>query len=705
MLVSQIILKGFGKFEEFRADFSPGLNVIKGPNEAGKSTLAEAVTAALFVDPASGKEFLANAVKWGQNRAPLLEASLDVEGASYKLIKDFEKGLAAITPENIGMPGGETVDVNSWLSDRLGITSGEVFKSTACVSQGEISHIGDSIEAIKDKLESLATRGKEEQAASSTIKKIKDRMAYIKGEFDDNSPLRTARKGLDYDIDKLKRDIISLRQKRTDLIQVETAYANVRDDLQTRKRSLEQGEKAREIADRSSELSTKIGELKKRVDSAKEYNEKVGKMKNERSGLKLISRDELDDIGQIESGLNHLKPKHAELEEEVKEAQEELQAYKVGRIYSYMALLGFLGGGFLAACHFGGYFPEIMVYVMPYLWYSMGGSGILFFLGISSVLTRRQHKVYLSRKHGKLAGKLETLAEEIGERESRLNKCLKNHLVSSVEELKKARWRYEELDKQIETELAQYNEILSGTALGDLEKSHEEAENELAGFSEKKENLQQYLADSADLERQKLVINEIEERKKDLEREKLVLSQQIETAEGGTELLASYMERREKLQSKCNSLEHESQILELTMNCLEEARQNALVSKLEILNNRTSSILDGLTASRYSKVRFDKSNLRFEVWSDEKGGWLDPEKSLSSGTIDQIYLAARLALADLISEEKNSILILDDPFGNYDENRLENAMRVLKHLSENHQIFLLTSQDHYDKWADSTLAL
>jgi uncharacterized protein YhaN len=104
-------------------------------------------------------------------------------------------------------------------------------------------------------------------------------------------------------------------------------------------------------------------------------------------------------------------------------------------------------------------------------------------------------------------------------------------------------------------------------------------------------------------------------------------------------------------------------------------------------------------------VRFDRSSLKFEVWSDDKSNWLDPDKWLSAGTIDQIYLAARLALADLVSEGKNSILILDDPFASYDEKRLENAMKVIRKLSQNHQILLLTSQDHYDKWADSTINL
>jgi len=62
-------------------------------------------------------------------------------------------------------------------------------------------------------------------------------------------------------------------------------------------------------------------------------------------------------------------------------------------------------------------------------------------------------------------------------------------------------------------------------------------------------------------------------------------------------------------------------------------------------------------------------------------------------------------LAELIAEDKNSVMIFDDPFAGYDQKRMENAMKVLKEFSENHQILLLTSQDHYDQWADSTVAL
>jgi uncharacterized protein YhaN len=414
-----------------------------------------------------------------------------------------------------------------------------------------------------------------------------------------------------------------------------------------------------------------------------------------------ITQDEIVEIEQIENSLNHLSAKYAELEEEAIEAEGDLTGYKTGGIHDVPSLAGLLSSGFLAVSHFQGFLPKFY----PHLWYALGGSLALLMLGLSIKISRKQHRAFLSKRYDKLAGKIDSLKEDIESRKNRLSEKLQQFSVSTVEELKRSLWRLEENEKRIEKETSYYNEVLNGQTLSDLQKQHSDLSQQLETSSLEKERLSQYMTDSSDLERQKLVINEFEERIKDLERERIILIQQIETAEGGSELLASYIERSERTKNRIEVLERELATLELTAQCIEEARYNVLVSKLEVLNKRTSKILEDLTSGRYSRVRFDRSNLKFEVWSDDKGEWLDPEKWLSAGTMDQIYLAARLALADLVSEEKNSILILDDPFASYDEKRLENAMKVLRELSENHQILLLTSQDHYDKWADSTINL
>ncbi len=705
MQISHIILKDFGRFGDFSCDFSPGLNLIKGPNEAGKSTLAEAVMALLFVDPASGGTKIPKAVNWEGNQGPVIEAILDIDGSSFKLTKDFGQGVEEILKGNEKILSGDTGNINAWVSDKLGMPSPEVFKATACIGQGEISHIDDSIEAIKDKLESLVTGGREELAASITIKKIRERIDQIAGEDGESGGeiggIKALVDELGYNIDKLERDIANLKEKRADLIQLETAFSNVAEDLSSGKEKYEFGLKACEYEKRFIEQVSELDQLYKRIQRAVEANEKIESLKSDRSQLMKISQNEIIEIEQIDYSLNHLSAKCAELDEDAKEAEEDLNGYKTGGIYNVPALAGLLASGFFAISHFQGFLAGFY----PHLWYALGGSVAVLMFGISITISRKQNRAFLSKRYDKFAGKLESLEEDIESRKNRLSERLQQFSVSSVEDLKKSLWQLEENEKRIEKETSYYNEILAGQTLSDLQKQHGDLDQQLNATSREREKLSQYLTDAADLERQKLVISQFEERVKDLEHERIILIQQIEMAEGGSELLASYLERREKSKIRIEAWERELATLELTAKCIEEARHNVLVSKLEVLNKRTSKILDDLTSGRYSRVRFDKSNLQFEIWSDDKGDWLDPEKWLSAGTMDQIYLAARLALADLVSEEKNSILILDDPFASYDEKRLKNAMKVIKELSENHQILLLTSQDHYDEWADSTINL
>ena len=51
MIIEELQLNPFGGVKEALYRFEPGLNVLLGPNEAGKSTLVNALFAVLFLPP------------------------------------------------------------------------------------------------------------------------------------------------------------------------------------------------------------------------------------------------------------------------------------------------------------------------------------------------------------------------------------------------------------------------------------------------------------------------------------------------------------------------------------------------------------------------------------------------------------------------------------------------------------------------------
>ena len=69
---------------------------------------------------------------------------------------------------------------------------------------------------------------------------------------------------------------------------------------------------------------------------------------------------------------------------------------------------------------------------------------------------------------------------------------------------------------------------------------------------------------------------------------------------------------------------------------------------------------------------------------------LVPIDQVSSGTMDQIYLALRLASANLLQKDGERLpLIFDDSFVNYDEGRLRTALNYLAD-SYNGQMLIFT---------------
>ena len=69
-------------------------------------------------------------------------------------------------------------------------------------------------------------------------------------------------------------------------------------------------------------------------------------------------------------------------------------------------------------------------------------------------------------------------------------------------------------------------------------------------------------------------------------------------------------------------------------------------------------------------------------------------QQLSQGAADQLYLAVRLAICDMVLPvEKHVPLILDDALVTFDDDRLRAALDYLLSESKNRQILLFTCHD------------
>lgn len=102
-----------------------------------------------------------------------------------------------------------------------------------------------------------------------------------------------------------------------------------------------------------------------------------------------------------------------------------------------------------------------------------------------------------------------------------------------------------------------------------------------------------------------------------------------------------------------------------------------------------TKIIKKVTSDKYDNVQFnDNDGLIVEL----KNGEYTKCDRLSIGTIDQMYLALRLAILNEISKETMPI-ILDEAFVYYDKNRLENILKYISTEYDNRQVIILTCTD------------
>jgi uncharacterized protein YhaN len=114
--------------------------------------------------------------------------------------------------------------------------------------------------------------------------------------------------------------------------------------------------------------------------------------------------------------------------------------------------------------------------------------------------------------------------------------------------------------------------------------------------------------------------------------------------------------------------------------------------------------LDRVTGGRYRRVRVDDKSLDITVHAPEKGDWVDV-RSLSQGTLDLVYLAARIGLVRLVTGDRRPPLVFDDPFVTLDDARAARAVELLREIARDFQVIYLTTSDRYDAAADAVVEL
>ena len=143
------------------------------------------------------------------------------------------------------------------------------------------------------------------------------------------------------------------------------------------------------------------------------------------------------------------------------------------------------------------------------------------------------------------------------------------------------------------------------------------------------------------------------------------------------------------------ALQRRHRVLDATSKAIERAEVATMKTATRYLEGHMVRDVAAVTGGRYRRVRVDDKTLDIDVFAPELGDWV-PVTSLSQGTLDLVYLAARLGLVRLVTGDRRPPLVLDDPFVTLDDARAARALELLKTVAGDFQIIYLTTSDRYD---------
>jgi len=717
MRLEKIELKNFKRLVDFQAQFSPGINVVKGPlNEMGKSTLLEAIITALFHNPKSTAKWLKDYVSWGSTRQCRTSLEFVNEDNKYVLEKDFDKGTARLIDCGTGEEIDSFKEISEEVAELLGTNSDRLFSCTSCIRQTQVRAISSDrkdkkeIEReISDRLEEVVTGGEESVLASQVIQKLDSKISEMKKGLDRPAKIKGTLASLKEQQDECLRkynevrsEVSKVEAQKIELVAVNKQFAEIKEEYEKFKALLDKNRRRREIEASIRDLEEKYDELENLLG---ETNKLMTKLEEANKGLKSIEGFENEtQVSEFRNKLDAIRNKRVDIEndltmreKEVTEAKEKLDTGKsvkfLGSGRGIVTSIVILAGGITGALVGYLYLAALII---------LGALLLALTMRARTALVR--DKTNISNLEGRIGQMTEALSK-LGEEEQELLAKAKCSVVAEFDKKERDFKSWLNEKKSLEDKLTG---MLRGRTVEDLEnKRREIARNLAVKRAELTEDLiETRLSPEEFIELERKVqsletnLSSLESRKKYGEAVIQLAKEKEIDAEKQTRL----EEELESLRAALKQEEKKVRIYELTREFISRARAEVFLPANEALEKEIQRYLAVFTGGKYKQVRINKEGLEFWVYSDEKGDWAKPEE-LSGGVIDEFYLAFRLALVKLIFGDKKPPLLLDDPFVNFDRLRLSNTLSFLKTLASDYQIIIFTLNDLYDKVADNIILL
>ena len=689
MKIKNIKVNAYGNIENKDINLEEGINIIHGANESGKSTLLNYIIS-IFYGISRNKEgkALSDYEKykpWNSNEfSGRISYKLE-NGEKYEIFRDFNKKNPKIYNDKLEDISDrfetDKKDGSKFFIEQTGIDK-QMYLSTVVSTQEEVRLDEKNQNMLIQKIANLAGTGEDNVSYKKALIKLQEK---IRDEIGTNKTSQKPINIIEKEIVEINNKIVETEKYRNRKYEIDAEKEQILSEL----KELEQQKQILQELQNSmkSEEETK-NRLEIREKNRKDNIAKINELTNQKNTINAEServqsaKNHMQDI--IKGHKENIEKLNSEIEK-IENEKEETQEKEKPSI-SFIVITVVLAIALICS----------IILIKNYI-----VSGILGVAIIANIV------FYVINKNKQKVNKAK-LREKINQEKQYKRKKLENQkqqIIANVNTTEKELEKQEEEEKQVNSELS----MLKGQIIL-LEKNNEKITEEIeqdnkAIKEESNKNKQQIIEKYKDKNINDLLyindyqnyISKIEEtinnnriRIKGLEIEYNTIVPQLDE-------MVVLEEKREADKEKLAELREKESIINIAIENLMDAYEEMKTTITPKFTKNLSESIQKISSNKYNKVTINDENGM--IIENNRGEYVEAIK-LSTGTIDQLYLALRLSMIDELSKE-NLPIILDESFAYSDNNRLKKMLQYLTSDLNNHQTIIFTCTDREQKMLEA----
>lgn len=685
MKIKNIKVNAYGNIENKDINLEEGINIIHGANESGKSTLLNYIISIFYgISRNKDGKALSDYEKykpWNSNEfSGRISYKLE-NGEKYEIFRDFNKKNPKIYNDKLEDISDrfetDKKDGSKFFIEQMGIDK-QMYLSTVVSTQEEVRLDEKNQNMLIQKIANLAGTGEDNVSYKKALIKLQEK---IRDEIGTNKTSQKPVNIIEKEIVEINNKIVETEKYRSRKYEIDAEkeqilselkeleqQKQILQELQNSMKNEEETKNRLEIREKNRKDNiAKINELTNQKNTINAENERVQNAKNH---LQDIIKGHKENIEKLNSEIEKI----ANEKEETQEKEKPSISFIIITVVLAIALI----------CS--------IILIKNYIISGVLGVAIIANI-VFYVINKNKQKVNKAKLREKINQEKQYKREKLENQ--------KQQIIANINTTEKELEKQEEQEKQVNSELS----MLKGQIIL-LEKNNEKITEEIEQDNkeikeESNKNKQQIIEKYKDKNINDLLyindyqnyISKIEEtinnnriRIKGLEIEYNTIVPQLDE-------MVVLEEKLEADKEKLAELREKESIINIAIENLMDAYEEMKTTITPKFTKNLSESIQKISSNKYNKVTINDENGM--IIENNRGEYVEAIK-LSTGTIDQLYLALRLSMIDELSKE-NLPIILDESFAYSDNNRLKNMLQYLTSDLNNHQTIIFTCTDREQK--------